>query len=168
MLESNQLHGPLHDFYHVSLALLLNMKFSHRSYQTVIHSLRLYNKYFQDSLNKDAWEVKVCSWNLFQHTHVTKNFSQMDIQNNNDIKQRKIRHPGKLNLEGLSFLFFSFYFCTITAHLPLNFPPYHSIISLTQVCRVYGQAKTIKIKNLVVCNKKEDIFFSIYSCRGWK
>lgn len=118
MLESNQLHGLLHDFYHVSLALLLNMKFSHRSYETVIHSLRLYNKYFQDSLNKDAWEVKVCSWNLFQHTHVTKNFSQMDIQNNNDIKQRKIRHPGKLNLEGLSFLFFSFYFCTITAHLP--------------------------------------------------
>lgn len=108
MLESNQLHGPLHDFYHVSLALLLNMKFSHRSYETVIHSLRLYNKYFQDSLNKNAWEVNVCSWNLFQHTHVTKNFSQMDIQNNNDIKQRKIRHPGKLNLEGLSFLFFLF------------------------------------------------------------
>lgn len=31
----------------------------------VIHSLRLFNKYFQDSLNKNAWEVKVCSWNPF-------------------------------------------------------------------------------------------------------
>lgn len=52
MLESNQLHGLQHDFYHVCLALLLNMKLSRKSYETVIHSLRLFNKYFQDSLNK--------------------------------------------------------------------------------------------------------------------
>lgn len=74
----------------------------------------------------------------------------MDIQNNSDIKWRKIRLLGKLNLELLN--------------IPLEL---HTISfnHLIQNYRVYAQAKTIKI-NLVVCNNKGHFLLNIFLQRS--
>lgn len=74
----------------------------------------------------------------------------MDTQHKNDEKEE---NQAELAFEEKLLSLDFFFFWKTTACLPLKFPPYHLIISLIQVCRIYGIAKTTTAKNLIVHKK---------------